>query len=68
MLQQVNQTESRELQRACQAVSPMDEPCDHSASYHCRLPSGSNPRLSPEPNPPEAYCLSGLAAKRGKKV
>ena len=37
MLQQTNQTESRVLERTCQAVSPMDEPCDASASYHCGI-------------------------------
>jgi len=35
MLQEVNRTESRDLQRTCQAVSPMDDPCDSSASLHC---------------------------------
>ena len=35
MLQPANQTESRERERACQAVSPMDDPCDSSASFYC---------------------------------
>jgi hypothetical protein len=35
MLQQVHQTESRDLDWACQAVSPMDEPCDATANYIC---------------------------------
>jgi hypothetical protein len=37
MLQQVNQTEARDLEWSCQAVSPMDEPCDASATYHCGI-------------------------------
>ncbi len=37
MLQQGNQTESQGLQWTCQAVSPMDEPCDASANYHCEI-------------------------------
>ena len=28
MLQRVNQTESRDLDWSCQAVSPIDEPCE----------------------------------------
>jgi hypothetical protein len=37
MLEQENQTESRGLEWHCQAVSPMDEPCDSSAGYHCGI-------------------------------
>jgi hypothetical protein len=37
MLQQVNQTEARDLEWSCQAVSPMDEPCDSSATFHCGI-------------------------------
>jgi hypothetical protein len=37
MLQQVNQTEARDLEWACQAVSPMDEPCNSSATFHCGI-------------------------------
>jgi hypothetical protein len=33
MLEQENQTESRGLEWHCQAVSPLDEPCDSSAGY-----------------------------------
>jgi hypothetical protein len=35
MLQQMNQTETRDLEWSCQAVSPMDEPCDSAATFHC---------------------------------
>lgn len=35
MLQEVKQTESRGLERTCQAVSPMDDPCDSLATYYC---------------------------------
>ena len=35
MLQQANQTEARDLELSCQAVSPMDEPCDSTATFHC---------------------------------
>jgi hypothetical protein len=35
MLQQLNQTEPRDVVPTCQAVSPMDEPCDATAAYHC---------------------------------
>jgi hypothetical protein len=37
MLQEVNQTESRDLEWTCQGVSPMDEPCTASANYHCGI-------------------------------
>ena len=35
MLQEMNQTDSRELEAICQAGSPMDETCDALASYQC---------------------------------
>ena len=35
MLQQVKQTESRDLKRTCQAVSPMDDPCNGLARFYC---------------------------------
>jgi len=35
MLQEVKQTESRDLERTCQAVSPMDDACDSLATYYC---------------------------------
>jgi hypothetical protein len=35
MLGQAKQAEARSLECSCQAVSPMDEPCDVSATYHC---------------------------------
>ena len=35
MLQQVKQTESRYLKRTCQAVSPMDDPCNDLAGFYC---------------------------------
>ncbi len=37
MLQQVDQTGSRDLEWSCQAVSPMDEPCDAKATVHCGI-------------------------------
>jgi len=37
MLQQVNQTEAQDLEWSCQAVSPMDEPCDSAATFHCGI-------------------------------
>jgi len=37
MLQQVNQTEARDLEWSCQAVSSMDEPCGSSATFHCGI-------------------------------
>jgi hypothetical protein len=37
MLQQVNQTEARDLDWSCQAVSSMDELCDSSATFHCGI-------------------------------
>jgi hypothetical protein len=37
MLQQVNQTEARDLGWSCQAVSPLDEPCDSSATFYCAI-------------------------------
>ena len=35
MLQQEKQTESRDLERTCQAVSPMDDPCNGLARFYC---------------------------------
>jgi len=35
MLQQANHTESRSLEWTCQAVSPMHDPCNALARYHC---------------------------------
>lgn len=37
MLQQVNETEARDLKWSCQAVSPMDEPCDSAATFRCSV-------------------------------
>jgi hypothetical protein len=38
MLQQQNQAEPRtDLEWTCQAVSPMDEPCDATATIHCGI-------------------------------
>jgi hypothetical protein len=37
MLEQVNQTEARDLEWTCQAVSPLDEPCDFAATFHCGI-------------------------------
>jgi hypothetical protein len=37
MLQEMNQTESQELERTCQAVSPTDEPCGTLARHHCGI-------------------------------
>jgi hypothetical protein len=37
MLQQANQTEARDRERCCQAVSPMDEPCDSAATILCDI-------------------------------
>ena len=37
MLQQANQTEARDLGWSCQAISPMDEPCDSAATSHCDI-------------------------------
>lgn len=33
MLQPVNQTEPRDLEWSCQAVSAIDEPCDSAATF-----------------------------------
>jgi len=35
MLEPARQTESRRLERTCQAVSPMDDPCNTLASFYC---------------------------------
>ena len=37
MLQQENQPESRDLEWICEGVSPTDDPCDATASYHCGI-------------------------------
>jgi hypothetical protein len=34
-LQEMNPTESLDPEKTCQAVSPIDEPCDAPASYRC---------------------------------
>jgi hypothetical protein len=33
----MNQAQSRSLERTCEAVSVLDEPCEASASYHCGI-------------------------------
>ncbi len=35
MAQQAAQTKTQALERTCQGVSPLDEPCDEKANYHC---------------------------------
>jgi len=40
MLQQVNQTEARDPEWFCQAVSTMDEPCNSAATFHCGICGG----------------------------
>ena len=35
MLQQVKQAEARDLERTCQAVSPMDDPWNDLAGFYC---------------------------------
>ena len=37
MLQEVNQAESYNVERICQAVSPMDDTCAARASNHCGI-------------------------------
>jgi hypothetical protein len=37
MLEHVNQTEARNLEWSCQAVSLMDESCDAAATFHCGI-------------------------------
>jgi hypothetical protein len=37
MVQQTNRTEARDLEWSCQAVSPMSEPYDSSATFHCGI-------------------------------
>ena len=37
MLEQKEQTESRSAEWSCQAVSPIDEPCDATATFHCGI-------------------------------
>jgi hypothetical protein len=37
MLQQVDQTTARALEWTCQGVSPMDDPCDSHATFHCGI-------------------------------
>lgn len=37
MLEQVDQKESRARGWTCQGVSPMDDPCEAAASYHCEV-------------------------------
>jgi hypothetical protein len=35
MLQEMDEAESPDLERLCQAVSPSDEPCDYQATVRC---------------------------------
>ena len=35
MAQQATQTKPEALEWTCQGISPLDEPCDEKASYHC---------------------------------
>src|SRR5580704_13733550 len=37
MLQQSNQTDTWSLEWSCEAVSPMDEPCNSAATSHCGI-------------------------------
>jgi hypothetical protein len=37
MLQQVSQTEARDLEWSCEAVSQFDERCDTLATVHCGI-------------------------------
>jgi hypothetical protein len=37
MLEQVNQTQARDLEWTWQAVSLLDEPCDFAATFHCGI-------------------------------
>lgn len=37
MAQQATQTKTQALEWTCQGVSPLDEPCDEKANYHCDL-------------------------------
>jgi hypothetical protein len=37
MLQQQNQTVPQDIVSTCQAVSPMDKPCDAPGTYHCEI-------------------------------
>jgi hypothetical protein len=37
MLQQQNHAEPREVKWTCQAQSPVDEPCDATATHHCAI-------------------------------
>jgi hypothetical protein len=37
MLQQVNQTEARDLEWICQGVSTADGPCHSVATFHCGI-------------------------------
>jgi hypothetical protein len=37
MLQQVNQTEARDLEWSCEAVSSVYEPCESAATFHCGI-------------------------------
>jgi hypothetical protein len=37
MLQQANQTVARDLEWSCQAVSPMGDPCNSVATFHCGI-------------------------------
>jgi hypothetical protein len=37
MLQQENQTEIQDFGWVCQALSPMDDPCNASATCHCGI-------------------------------
>jgi hypothetical protein len=37
MLQELNQTEARDLEWTCQGVSPMADPCDSVATFHCGI-------------------------------
>jgi hypothetical protein len=37
MLQQSNHTDARNLEWSCEAISPMAEPCDSTATSHCGI-------------------------------
>jgi len=37
MLQELPQTEVRDVEYCCQAVSPIDEACESHATFHCGI-------------------------------
>ena len=67
MLQQMDQTEARNLVQSCQAVSPRDEPCDSAATFRVSAGGGSAPSMPRmRPGTPASWSRETKGARLGR--